>query len=66
MTAVASNVHRFGPALRPREAERAEPGRAQSAASKRRPFHDPFRLDMRWDEGAWWTKQLGHPLDDAA
>jgi hypothetical protein len=68
VTTIASNVHRFGPALTPRDERTptaAHPTHTQ-AASTGWPYPEPVRPDIRWDEHAWWTKQLGHPLDDAA
>jgi hypothetical protein len=65
MTAIASNIHRFGPALRTREASRDEPASYSPAASAAWPFPEPVRPNVRRDELAWWTKQLGRPLDAA-
>jgi hypothetical protein len=63
MTAIASNIHRFGPALRPRETSREEV--SSPAVSASWPFPEPVRPSVHWDELEWWTKQLGRPLDAA-
>jgi hypothetical protein len=65
VTAIASNIHRFGPALRPREASREEVVASSPAVSAAWPFPEPVRPNVHWDELAWWTKQLGRPLDAA-
>jgi hypothetical protein len=65
MTAIASNVHRFGPALRTRETRREEAAVPSPQVSATWPFPEPVRPSVHWDELAWWTKQLGRPLDAA-
>jgi hypothetical protein len=65
MTAIASNVHRFGPALRTRETRREEAAASSPAVSAEWPFPEPVRPSVHWDEYARWTKQLGRPLDAA-
>jgi hypothetical protein len=65
MTAIASNVHRFGPALRTRETRREETAAPSAAVSASWAFPEPVRPNVHWDEQSWWTKQLGRPLDAA-
>ena len=65
MTAIASNIHRFGPALRPCYPSGEELAVSLAAVSAPAPIEEPVCQKADWDEAAWWTRQLGRPLDTA-